>query len=184
MTRMARLIGRFLNDRRGANAVEFAIVATPFLMLFFGVIELGLLFLASTTIEAATINAARLIRTGQLQDSGNNTANVFQGDICSNMSWIASANCSSNLLVDVRTFASFSSISVSPPITNNALDASKVMFNDGSPCSIVLVRVYYPYTLLAPLLEPGMPNLGPSQRLITTTVAFRNEAYSGQVACT
>jgi Flp pilus assembly protein TadG len=181
--RATRLVARFARARGGASAVEFAIIATPFFMLVFGIVELGLLFMAGTTIEAATLDASRAIRTGQLQQSGNNTAAAFKTSVCNNMVWISGADCTSNVVVDVRTFADFAAISLAPPVTGNALDPTKTTFNSGGACSIVLVRVFYPYTLMAPLYEPGMPNLGPTQRLITATVAFRNEDYAGLTPC-
>jgi Flp pilus assembly protein TadG len=168
--------------RDGAAAVEFAIVSIPFLALLFSILELGILFMASTAIEAAATNAARQIRTGQLQQTGANNAAGFRSLVCADMSWISSADCNANLSVDVRTFSSFSAISVTPPVSGNAIDASQLTFNDGAPCDIVLVRVFYPWTLLTPLLEPGLPNLGPNQRLLSTAIAFRNEDYQSQGA--
>ena len=58
---------RFAGDRRGAAAVEFALIALPFFMLLFGKLELGLLFMASTTIESAADTSGRRIRTGVSQ---------------------------------------------------------------------------------------------------------------------
>lgn len=178
-----RLVRRFIRSRRGASAVEFAIIATPFFMLIYGIVELGLLFMAATTIEAATLDASRNIRTGVFQQSGSPTPAAFKTAVCGEMTWISVSDCNANVVVDVRTFADFSSISVTPPVTGNALDPSKTTFNPGTACSIVLVRVFYPYTLMAPLIEPGMPNLGPSHRLVTSTVAFRNEDYAGLTPC-
>lgn len=163
--------------------MEFALVAAPFFMLLMGVMELGMLFMASTTLDNATFTASRLIRTGQLQLSGANTAAGFKSAVCANMSWLSSSDCSANLLVDVRTFSTFSSISGSPPVTNGALDPTKTSFDPGTACSIVLVRVFYPYTLLSPLLEPGLPNLGTTQHLITSSAAFRNEDFVGITPC-
>ena len=174
---------RFLKARRGATAVEFAIIATPFFMLLFGVVELGLLFMASTTIDAATLSAARDIRTGAIQNSGANTAADFKTAGCNNMSWLSSADCAANVAVDVRTFSSFSSISTSPPVAAGAIDPTQLTYDPGVACTIVLVRVFYPYTLYTPLLDPGLPNLGPTQHLITSTTAFRNENYSGALPC-
>jgi len=168
-----------LAARGGAAAVEFAIISLPFLAILFSILELGLIFMASTTIEAATVSAARQIRTGQLQQGANNNAAGFKSLVCSGMSWISASDCAANLSVDVRTFASFSAISVTPPIAGNAIDQSQLTFDDGSPCSIVVVRVFYPWTLITPVFEPGLPNLGANQRLLTTVVAFRNEDYQG-----
>jgi len=174
---------RFAKSRLGATAVEFAIIATPFFMLLFGILELGLLFMASTTIDAATLTASRNIRTGQMQISGSNTAAGFKTDVCNAMSWLSSADCAANLAVDVRTFASFGTITNSPPVTNGAIDPTQLTYDPGVACSIVLVRVFYPYTLYTPLLDPGLPNLGPTQHLITSAAAFRNENYSGASPC-
>lgn len=176
-------VWRFAGERDGATAVEFALIALPFFMLLFGVLELGLLFMASTTIEAATVNAARQIRTGQLQLSGSNTAAAFKSSICSNMSWLASSDCTANLSVDVRTFGTFGAITNTLPVTAGAIDPAKLAFNDGTNCSIVMVRIFYPYTLIAPTFSPGLPDLGPTKKLITFTAAFRNENWGTTGAC-
>lgn len=152
-------------------------VALPFFALLFTIMELGMMFMTATTIEAATVSAARQIRTGQLQAGGSNTAAGFKTLICNGMSWISTSDCMTNLSVDVRTFSSFGSLTTSAPIKNNQIDQTQLTYNAGGACDIVLVRAYYPYTLITPLLEPGMPNLGSNQRLITTAVAFRNENW-------
>ena len=182
-TRAAAKVRRFLRHERGATAVEFAILALPFFTLLFGVLELGLLFMASTILDAATLTAARHIRTGAMQASSANTAAGFKADVCNNMSWLSSSDCTANVVVDVRTFASFGTISSSPPVTNGAIDSTKTTYDAGVACSIVLVRVFYPYALYTPLLDPGLPNLGPTHRLITSAAAFRNENYSGALPC-
>jgi Flp pilus assembly protein TadG len=164
-------------SRDGATAVEFAIISLPFLGLLFSILELGMIFMASTTIESATVAAARQIRTGQLQSGPSNNAAGFKSAICGGMSWISASDCQANLSVDVRTATSFAALNVNPPIANNAIDQSQLSFNSGSPCQIVLVRVFYPWSLITPVLEPGLPNLGANQRLLTTAIAFRNENY-------
>jgi Flp pilus assembly protein TadG len=180
LTTIGGRVRGFAADRSGVAAVEFAIVSVPFLALLFSILEIGILFMASTTIEAATVNAARQIRTGQLQQSGANNAAGFKNLVCGGMSWISTADCNANLSVDVRTYSSFSAINVTPPISGAAIDQTQLAFNDGAPCDIVLVRVFYPWTLITPLLEPGLPNLGANQRLIATAIAFRNENYQSQ----
>jgi Flp pilus assembly protein TadG len=170
-------------SRDGATAVEFAMVALPFFMLLFGVLELGMLFMASTAIDAAATQVARQIRTGQFQSGANHSAADFKTAVCSNMSWISTSDCQANLSVDARTFADFSSIDLTVPVTNNQIDQAKLSFTPGNSCDIVLVRVFYPWTLVTPVLEPGLPNLGPSQRLLTTAVAFRNENWTNGPPC-
>ena len=175
--RTGAILSGLIASRRGATAVEFAMVAFPFFMLLFGILELGLLFMASTAIDAATTQAARQVRTGQFQASANNTAGDFKAAVCNGMSWISTSDCTANLSLDVRTFPSFSSINITPPVKNGAIDQTQLTFDAGASCDIVLVRAFYPWTLLAPVLEPGLPNLGSNKRLLTTAIAFRNENW-------
>ena len=172
----------FLAARSGMAAVEFAIISIPFLTVLFSILELGTMFMGSTTIEAATVSAARQIRTGQVQQSANNNAAGFKTLVCGGMSWISVSDCNANLSVDVRTFSSFSAINVTPPVKNGAIDQTQLTYDAGKPCDIVLVRVFYPWTLITPVLEPGLPNLGPNQRLLATSIAFRNENWQGEAA--
>lgn len=178
-----RRLRAFLVSNEGATAVEFAMVAFPFFALLFGVLELGMLFMASATIDAATTQVARQIRTGQFQSSASHSTSDFKTAVCNGMSWISTSDCQANLSVDARTFASFSAVDLTPPIKNNQIDQTQLTFTPGNACDIVLVRVFYPWTLLAPVLEPGLPNLGPNQRLLTTAVAFRNENWTNGPPC-
>jgi Flp pilus assembly protein TadG len=178
-----RVLRALAASRGGATAVEFAIVCLPFLVLLFSILELGMIFMASTTIESGAVAAARQIRIGQLQSSGANNAAGFKNLVCGDISWISASDCQANLSVDVRTFSSFAAVNVTPPIAHNAIDQSQLTFNSGGPCQIVLVRVFYPWTLITPVLEPGLPNLGPNQRLLATAIAFRNENYQDGPQC-
>ena len=51
--------------REGAAAVEFAMVALPFFVLLYSLIELGLVFMIDAVAENAVVDATRLVRTGQ-----------------------------------------------------------------------------------------------------------------------
>ena len=162
--------------------MEFAIVALPFTALILGTIELGMIFLVATTLDNATQNMTRAIRTGAFQSSGGK-ADDLKTKICNNLGWLQ-GDCMSNLYLDVRTYGQFSDIVPVQPVTNGAFDPSKIQFQVGASGDIVVVRAFYPWTLLTPTLEPGLPNLGASQRLLTATVAFRNENWStGSTGC-
>ncbi len=169
-------LNRFRRSRDGATAVEFAIVATPFLALMFGILDLGLVFLVSTTLENAVEEASRKIRTGELQTAGG-TASTFKTAVCDELSWLG-ADCSSALHVDVRTFSTFAGVTTSDPTTNGAFDDTKTQFSTGGSESIVLVRVYYEWGLMAPLMNQGLENLANGKRMISATSTFRNEPYA------
>ena len=60
--RLRKRIQRFADARGGAAAVEFALISVPFFLLLFGIIELALVFLLSTTLDNAAVEASRTIR--------------------------------------------------------------------------------------------------------------------------
>jgi Flp pilus assembly protein TadG len=111
-----------------------------------------------------------------LQASGG-TADTFKTAICSDMAWLGS-DCAANLTVDVRTFSTFAGIAPVSPVTNGAVDPTKTTFQPGNAEDIVLVRVYYSWTLITPLLNTALQTLSGGKRLISTTVTFRNEPWA------
>jgi len=168
---------RFARARRGATAVEFAMIALPFLALMFATLELGMMFVLSTSLESSAQDAARTVRTGQLQTSGLSQTD-YKNAICNNLGWL-SGDCQANLYIDVRTFPTFAAVTAPPPVTNGAVDPSKLVFQPGVACSIELARAFYNWTLLAPDLS-GVSHLNGDRVLLTAASAFRNEPYSGQ----
>ena len=64
MPRMFRGIGRC---RRAAAAVEFALIATPLLILIFGFISLSAVFYTFSSMQNAAQYAAMLVSTGQIK---------------------------------------------------------------------------------------------------------------------
>ncbi len=160
-------------SRAGSAALEFAIIAPAFFLLLFGVIETGLIFFASTDLENATNTVARLIRTGQAQSM---SAADFRTQVCNDIAPLL--GCNNNLQVDVESFSQFSGNSFSNPIVNGALDPNLNNFSPGNAGDVVLVRTFYKWNIITPLLRPFLANLTGGQHLISSTAAFRNEPFS------
>lgn len=167
----------FRRDQRGATALEFALIATPFIFMLMSVFDLGLIYMAQVSLDSATAQTARTIRTGQLQKAGGATASTFASSVCSNMTW-AGTNCSSNLSVNVQVFTSFSNASSPNPVTNGQFSSANLTFNAGNAGDIVLVTAYYQWTPLTPFLSQGLKLLNNGATLLTSSAAFRNEPYS------
>jgi Flp pilus assembly protein TadG len=161
-------------DRRGAVAIEFALLAIPLFMLLFGILETGLIFFGSSVLERATADAARLVRTGQAQ-AINMTATQYHDYICGEVSVLLS--CGASLQVDVEAYSDFNSVVVSNPIVGGVLDPNLNKYNMGVSGNIVLVRTFYTWNILTPILRPFFANLSGGQRLMTSTAAFRNEPF-------
>jgi Flp pilus assembly protein TadG len=175
---------RFARDSRGAAAIEFAFVAGPFLFMVFALMELALVFLLSTSLDTASDQASRRIRTGEFQ-TANQTGTQFRTQVCQRMTWLAN-DCENRLFVDVRTYTDFNSIN-DPLLTNSTSSPGKKVFNQGgvqftqrpAPSTIVVVRSYYRWGLVSPFMNQGLARLEGSNNtaLITAVQAFRTEPY-------
>src|SRR5215831_11305299 len=81
----ARAVRRLAERNDGATAVDFALVAAPFLALLFAIMETGLVFFAGQTLETTAADASRLIMTGQAQNQ-NFDQNAFKTAVCARIS--------------------------------------------------------------------------------------------------
>lgn len=61
----------FLPSRRAVTAVEFALVAPVFLMMAFGIFDMGVMMFLNMSLESATLSAARYGSTGAEPESGS-----------------------------------------------------------------------------------------------------------------
>jgi Flp pilus assembly protein TadG len=169
-----RRLADFARDNNGAAAVEFALVATPFFFLLFGILEIALIFFATAIIEDSVSEAARDIRTGQLQTAGG-TEQDFRAAICQRITTIADCG---RLRVDVRPFNDFSSANMGAPMTDDGdLDDQNFTFEPGEAGEVVVVRVFYDWQLLGPGFVNGLSNMSGNRRLISAATAFRNEPF-------
>lgn len=165
----------------GFTAVEFALVIIPFLAILFAIIEVALVYFATFSLENATEQAARLIRTGQAQ-GGTFSAADFKQEVCDRIPIFL--NCDSNLFVDVRSFATFAAAAAGAPEPVDG-DGNMVenfqLYQAGNGGTIVLVSVYYKWDLIAELptfsTGLGLGNLADGSRLISAATAFKNEPF-------
>ena len=183
-----RQIGRRLKKaaawfgaRSGSAAIEFALVAPVFFLFLLGTLETGLIFFGDFVLQNATNDAARQIRTGQVALSNMSQAD-FKKMICTGISPLL-VDCDTKLQIDVQSFTSFSAVNLGNPITSSgALDPSLKNWQTGTVCSIVLVRSFYTYDVVTPLLTPFLVNVNSTQHLFTAAAAFRNEPYTTAVS--
>ena len=171
----ARELWRFLHgERDGTTAIEFGIVSLPFFMLLVALIEIGLVFFGNFTLENAVDRAARKIRTGEAQTSGFD-AGAFKTEVCSNV--YAMLDCAGGLKVDVRTFENFGGVALPPPLDGDGNLIDDFDFDPGNGGDIVVVRAFYEWDLIASVPGAGLGNMAGGHRLLSATVAFRNEPF-------
>jgi len=103
-----RQIRRYLKNREGTAAIEFAILAIPFFMLLFAILELAIVFFINSTLTHSVSEASRQIRTGNFQACGSQ--DKFKELVCANMQGLG--NCEKRLRIDVVTDNSFNTITL------------------------------------------------------------------------
>jgi Flp pilus assembly protein TadG len=166
---------RFARAQNGTAAVEFALVAAPFLALVFAILETALVFFASQTLESAATDTGRLIMTGQAQNAVY-SKDDFKTAVCDRLAG-GLFDCSNGVNVDVKTYTSFTSISATPPITNGQLDTSNMTYTPGVAGDIVVVRLYYQWPIYVSMFSDNLSNLTGNKRLLVATSVFRNEPF-------
>ena len=168
-------VRRLARREDGAAAIEFGMVAAPFLALMFAIMETALVFFASQTLETAVADSARLIMTGQAQSQSFDAAH-FKTSVCSKIGGLF--DCAGGLYVDVKTYSSFGSVDNSAPVdANGNLKTSGFGYTPGGPGDIVVVRLMYQWPVYASLLGFNLGNMAGNKRLLMATAAFRNEPY-------
>lgn len=174
-TRLSRITRRFARHEEGATAVEFGIVAAPFLGLMFAIMETALVFFASQTLETAVADSARLIMTGQAQQA-NYSEQQFKDQVCSRIKGLF--DCQTKMKIDVKKYDTFGAIDNAKPIgPDGKLQTSNFGYQPGGPGQIVVVRLMYEWPVFASVLNFNLADLSGSNRLLIATAAFRNEPY-------
>jgi Flp pilus assembly protein TadG len=165
---------RFLRHQDGTSAVEFGLVALPFIALTFAIIETAIVFFAGQSLEAGAANASRLILTGQAQTQ-NLTASTFKTQVCAQLTSLF--DCTNGIYVDVKNYSTFAAAINTSPVTNGTLDTSGMTYAPGGPSTIVVMRLYYQWPIYVSLLNAGISDLNGGKKLLVATAAFRTEPY-------
>jgi Flp pilus assembly protein TadG len=166
----------FFRNDNGATAVEFALVAAPFIALLLGIIQTFLVFFAGQQLQTIVTQTSRLILTGQAQDQGLSQA-AFAQQLCSHVAVLFTC---SNIMIDVEAYSLFSAANTgAPTLTYNGSGqvTNTWQYNPGSPGQIVVVRAMYQWPVFLGPLGFNLSNLSNGDRLIMATATFKNEPY-------
>ncbi len=173
---------RFAGDRSGAAAVEFSMVAPVFLLMMFSTFEIGWFFYANSIVDASVAEAARLVKTGQIQQMAGTPQQKYDliyNTLCDVLDTFGT--CNTRLTVEVQTYTSFSDLAadVTPPTCASAPPAavSAIPFNPGNQLDIVRVRVCFIYDTINPAIGINLSQPGTNNRNLISSMIFRNEPY-------
>lgn len=187
--KQASLLTRFRRNRDGVTAVEFGLVAGPFLLFAVGIIAVGLQFFTINALDFAVETASRKIRTGQAQRD-NLTMGDFKNLVCQSGGYYIDKDCD-NITVHVQSAGSWADITSTPcaaggQMTPQTNTTAALADSAGGGSQVVLVTVCYDWQmpLLLPylnylLMKPadGVP-LQSGGSLIQSVATFRSEAFS------
>jgi Flp pilus assembly protein TadG len=170
-------------DRSGSAAIEFAIVALPFMMLLFGTISVAIYYFTTFTVENAVFQASRAIRTGQFQQgqgayaqpTNEDRKKAFKQALCNK----ALIDCSKAVVLVQSNNGGFGSIAPPACATNGTMvKQENAQFDAGTADSVVLITVCYPWDFGTKLpFLPLTATLNDGSLLVQASVAFRSEPY-------
>jgi len=184
---MMRKFSTFLRDRRGVSAIEFAILGPLTITLLIGVIELGMVFLVSGSLENAVLASSRFGITGNAPN-GITREDVIRDLIDTNTFGLVHQE---EVLIDTIVYDNFSDIGRPEPFAdsngdgqwsdgesftdvngNGQYDTDVGLAGLGGPGDIVLYRIHYRISTLTALFDPFFRTIDHS-----ATVAVRNEPF-------
>ncbi len=166
---------RFIKDRRGSTAVEFAMLAMPFLWLVIGMVELSIYFATSSLMAEASNVGARMVRTGQMQNVSN-PEQAFRQAVCDRAAVFVACNKIQFQVTHVSddNFASASNYQTAFDAQGNLKNQG---FDDGGQSSVIIVRLAYRYPFMTPLIGSLLSDGPNTTKLIVNTIVMKNEPY-------
>jgi Flp pilus assembly protein TadG len=173
-----RDIRRFCVARRGATAVEFALIAPAFIALLLAVIQTTLFLFAQQVLQNAAVTSGRLFMTGSAQNGGITQAQFLNNDVCPLVQAIFNCN---NVMVNVQTAASFSAANTgAPTLTYNANGSVSNVWSyaPGTQGEIMVVQLIYQWPIVGMPIGNVLPGLGNGTTEMMGVTAFRVEPYS------
>ena len=163
---------KFLRNEHGSNAVEFSLLALPFFGLILGIVQLGIIFLANQSLDAAVDTAAREIRTGQIR-SDETGIGAFRTSVCDNVAIVI--GCEDILEISVQSFVTIEDTTTTtlfvdniPIITNN--------YETGNGGDVVVISAAVSIPVIGGVLF-GVGN-GSGRSRLTASLVFTNENFA------
>lgn len=173
-----RLMRRLKHDRSGTSMVEFSLIAGLFLFLIFAVLDVALMYWATFELENATNDAARLIRTGQVQKDPPMGAATFKSQICAKTSILW--DCSGKLQVNVEGFNTFADVAPVDPFDADGELKQSFAYQPGSGEDIVLVTAFYEWQPFSLFPSLALSNMSNGNLLLRAALTFQNEPFEDE----
>ena len=179
--RRFRIFSRFCRDRDGSTVIEFGMLALPFLLLLFAILETCISFAAQQLMANATDDVARQIRTGQIKGTDLTEENLRE-HICGQLEIMVADGCP-GLVIDLRnadTFGELAEFKMPLKGTNRLdreIDKSLADFDPGKNTQKNRLRVLYPWPIMTNLMQKSLSTLKDNKILLLATATWQNEPF-------
>jgi len=171
---------RFFGERKGSVAIEFSLLAIPFSLLTFAILESCISFAGSQLLANATDNVARQLRTGQIKAAGLTEAQV-KTLICDQIDILVASGCP-GLKVDLRQYTTFKQAADMRIVyvgsgSEKELASSNFGFSPGPSMSKNMLRVFYEWPVMTDFMRKAMSNLKGGKTLHYASMTWQNEPF-------
>nr|WP_281065560.1 TadE/TadG family type IV pilus assembly protein [Jiella sonneratiae] len=168
-----RRLARFFGDHRGVVALEFAVLALPFFLLMFVLIETATVFIAELVMDRAVAKIGREVRTGQIT-AASLSKDDFKAKLCDEVDFLF--DCT-KLQVDLKTYGTFGAVPTSVPVKNGDIDSSGFSYTTPSAETITSLKAYYKWPLYVDVLRQLATTMSDHSFVIVGSAAFMTEPY-------
>lgn len=182
---------RLFRSKDGAAAIEFALLAIPYFLIVFAIIETFVAYTAEQLVANGVDTMGRKLRTGNITVTSTTASTYmnqtqFRRAFCGEISILiqcseAEIATPNKLWLDAKPYTNFSDMPTTIPMANGDLNTTGLSFAPGGSGTKNMLRAYYKWDVTTDLLRPYISNAGPTGGskyfLIVETSAFKNEDY-------
>jgi len=176
------IFARFRRNREGATVIEFALLAVPFSLLVFAILESCISFAAQEVMANATDIVARQLRTGQIP--ADEADQKVKQMICNQLELIVTKNCP-GLQVDLRKVETFKEATM----LGFRIDGSKITLtkgtgNDefkmdpGKASDKNMMRVFYKWPVMTDFVAKSISGMDDGTALLFSSTVWQNEPFN------
>jgi Flp pilus assembly protein TadG len=168
---------RFGKDTSGVSSIEFAFIIGPFLAITLGTMEVALVHIMRSSVSNAVEGASRPIYTGA---AGCATVDTVKTAICSRITLKSEADCKANLRVVLQDLGTFNAQRSN--VDTSDFDAINDEVDPGGPDSVMLLRTFFRWNVMFPMLSETLG--GDNGNLVlSASTAFKNEPFGANTGC-
>ncbi|ODT07384.1 MAG: pilus assembly protein TadE [Mesorhizobium sp. SCN 65-20] len=176
--RKRALLARFLRDRSGSTAIEFVMLAIPFSLLVFAILESCITFAGQQVLSNAVDDVARQLRTGNIRAADLNELTV-RNMICDRIEVLVAKDCP-GLIVDLRSYATFADAAKERITLTSSRDIDTTGFGwkSGPSVSKNMLRAFYKWPVITDFMRASMSNLEGGYTLQFAASVWQNEPFN------